>query len=203
MKLINIPSDAKLHTYCIKCQRESVRSRRRRGLLRYRCGDCGHDAARALIVDPAVKWWLGGDGEYWHETAGVFVKNEKSEFLFFRRTKFPFGLTVPAGHVDAGEAHLKTARRELFEETGLRVPQTAFTHVATANIHGDSCRRGSDTHRWQIYATRLPPRAAVKVNADEGTHPTWLRLDEALKHGLTFATRYAISRYGRDIVRVR
>ncbi len=200
MKLGKVPQDGKPHTYCLRCRRETVRSARQNGQLVYTCTGCSHVGPRALIIDPAINWWLGQDGEYWHEAAGVFLRNARGEFLFFERTKFPFGLTVPAGHVDRGEAHLRTARRELFEETGVRLPERAFKHVSTDNVRGDSCRRGSDAHRWHAYAAKLRVGATIKVSSDEGTRPVWLGLDQALQRDITFVTRYVITRYARQIV---
>ena len=69
------------------------------------------DVAAALIIDPAVKWWTDSSRECWHEVAGVFIASPEGKFLFFERTKFPFGLTVPAGHVDRGEMPARTAAR--------------------------------------------------------------------------------------------
>jgi ADP-ribose pyrophosphatase YjhB (NUDIX family) len=60
---------------------------------------------------------------------------------------------VPAGHVDAGELPAHGAVRELHEEVGVEAHR--IKHVASANIIGDSCRRGSDAHRWHAYLVVL------------------------------------------------
>jgi 8-oxo-dGTP pyrophosphatase MutT (NUDIX family) len=200
MKLNRVLQDGELHTYCLRCRQETVRSYRQSGRLMYRCNSCDHVASRALVLDPAINWWLGSDGEYWHEAAGVFLQNDHGEFLFFERTSSPFGLAVPAGHVDHGEAHLATARRELSEETSVRLAKRAFRHVVTDDVRGDSCRRGSDAHRWHAYAAKLPARTNIKVSSDEGTRPVWLSLSQALQRDLTFVTRYAITHYARQII---
>jgi 8-oxo-dGTP pyrophosphatase MutT (NUDIX family) len=198
MKLTAISKDDKLHAYCMRCRQEFAYTKSQPS---YRCSSCNHVDTRALIIDPSVNWWLDRSGEYWHETGGIFVRNSEGQFLFFDRTKHPFGLTVPAGHVDRSEQPSRTARRELSEETGIRLPQRAFTHVVTSNIVGDECRRGADAHRWHVYATKMPALATVKVDASEGTSPVWLDLNQALQQNLTFAVRRLIAQYGPRIER--
>lgn len=191
------PKDNKVHTYCVHCLAETVthhQTAKRQEV--YRCQSCGHAGSRAVIIDPGVTWWLDSSKEYWHETAGVFVKNE-DKFLFFKRIKHPFGLTVPAGHRDKGEDPDMTATREVGEETGLKVRRPK--HITTDDIWGDECRRGADVHRWHIYAVALLPNGIVKVNSNEGSQPVWLTLEEALNHELTPAVRYIITRYARQL----
>lgn len=195
------PNDGKAHTYCPSCLREKLQPHRQAGKLFYRCTACAYVGPRALIVDPIVSWWVDDQQQYWHETGGIFVYNQRHEFLFFERMAFPFGLTVPAGHVDHGEPPARTARRELFEETGVSLPQRAFTHIATDDIHGDQCRRGADIHRWHSFACALPPSAPIKVDPREGARPVWLGLQQALASNLTPATRFVITHHARRLAR--
>src|SRR5580765_8483247 len=97
------PNDGKAHSYCLACQAEGPEPVQQQGRTYYACRACGAVQPRLLVIDPAVKWWTDGTGEYWHAAAGVFVREPAGAFLFFRRTKYPFGLTVPAGHVGFGE----------------------------------------------------------------------------------------------------
>lgn len=193
------PRDNKVHTYCMDCKREEgVLAGVWRGKPEYVC-TCGHRDVRALIIDPQVKWWVAGNGEYWHATAGIFVVNANKEFLFFERTKYPPGLTVPAGHVDVGETTKRTALRELREETNIQKKPSQLAFVGTKAIKGDGCRRGSDAHKWHVFATTAGDKPVV-IDKKEGSNPVWLTLDEALRRDLTFATRYVISRYANKIL---
>jgi ADP-ribose pyrophosphatase YjhB (NUDIX family) len=201
MKLGSIPTDGRLHTYCLQCRREMVREFKQSGRTAYSCSGCGFAYPRALIIDPAITWWLGQDGEYWHETAGMFVRNAQDQFLFLDRAKHPFGLTIPAGHRDRREAPAKTAGRELFEETGLRLRERSLRLVTAEDILGDECRRGSDAHRWSVFAARIRTDATVKVNTDESLHAVWLHLEEALRANLTFAVRSILTRHAQEILR--
>ncbi|MET0779741.1 MAG: NUDIX domain-containing protein, partial [Candidatus Saccharimonadales bacterium] len=148
----NWSDDGQVHTYCIVCHGETVDRRRVEGKTQYYCGNCRKMYDRWIKIDPGINWWIDDDGEYWHESSGVFVRNAKNEFLFFQRDVFPFSLTVPAGHVDKGETPYVAANRELEEEVGLR---GKLYHIADEAIAGDSCSRGSDAHVWHAFLLKI------------------------------------------------
>src|SRR5579862_3280318 len=99
MKFDAMPSqDGKRHEYCIYCRAEAV-TRAADQTKPFYCQACHRRAERVLILDPGIVWWVDQTGEYWHESAGVFVRSQAKKFLFFERTLFPIGgITVPAGH---------------------------------------------------------------------------------------------------------
>jgi ADP-ribose pyrophosphatase YjhB (NUDIX family)/predicted RNA-binding Zn-ribbon protein involved in translation (DUF1610 family) len=161
-----LPTDNQAHTYCPSCLRDgTLRSQRPQGKLVYRCTACAYIGPRALIIDPAINWWIDDQREYWHETAGVFAYNDEGKFLFFERMAYPFGLTPPAGHVDRGEAPVVSARRELREETTVDLPARGFRLLATDDIRGDQCRRGADIHRWHSFVVAIPKGTTIRSNA--------------------------------------
>lgn len=197
MKLtFNPPTDGRVQRYCLKCGQPGVRDCRAGKRRWFECRACGQRQDRALVIDPEAEWWLDGSREYWHKTAGVFARNPEGEYLFFERTAYPLGLTVPAGHVMPGEQPRTAALRELLEETGVRLARVH--QVVVADIPGDGCRRGSDAHQWYAFVALVPADCKPHIN-DEGTRPVWLTLDEALKRQPTFAVRQLIVHHRRAL----
>lgn len=192
------PGDRRSHSYCLRCLSE-IDSRRPATGTQNRCPACGHREDRALIIDPKVEWWTDKDGEYWHEVVGVFLENDRGEYLFFERTRFPYGLTVPAGHRDRGEDPRRGASRELHEETGVALND--LESLGSDKVVGDQCRRGADAHLWHSFAGRLPAGAAITVDSGEGRGAIWLTPEAALKRNLTFATRYVLTRHAAQLRR--
>jgi len=192
MKLLfSYHRDGQLHSYCLRCHSERVERCRVEGRTQYYCHDCRQLSDRWIKLDPGLQWWLDGDGEYWHESSGVFVCDGAGRFLLFQRSVFPFALTVPAGHVDVGEAPERTAGRELLEEVGL---SGNLTPVITADIVGDSCSLGADAHRWHAYRLAVAACPAITVR-EEGSDPLWLTADQALQRQLTPPVRYMLERH--------
>jgi ADP-ribose pyrophosphatase YjhB (NUDIX family) len=185
--------DGRYHQYCVGCHAEAVsRGFDGAGRTFYLCGSCGGRHERSIVLDPGGVWWVGPDGEYWHESAGVFVLDRAGRLLLFERTIYPFALTVPSGHVDTGEEPAAAAGRELKEEVGLSAAR--LVPVACEDIVGDSCRRGSDAHRWHAFGCRVD---AVEVTvAEEGHRPVWLTVAEALAADPVVPVRHMLSRYG-------
>lgn len=181
-------------TSCIECDSERLT---RDAAGSYVCESCGAHRPRALIIDPAIAWWIAPDGEYWHDTAGIFVRNRVGHLLLFRRVLFPFGLTVPAGHVNAGEPPGLAARRELREETSIRAG--ALRPLGEVDIVGDSCRRGADAHHWHCFVTETGGDEEIVIN-DEGVSPAWMSLSQVREStDLTFAVAFLIDRYAAEL----
>ncbi|HSX36053.1 MAG TPA: NUDIX hydrolase [Patescibacteria group bacterium] len=177
--------DGQLHQYCINCHTDGAEKVNEGGKRGYHCAGCGLHHPRAIVIDPAIKYTVEPDGEYKHEVSAIFVREPGGKFLFFELTKFPFGVTVPAGHIDAREQPADAAKRELKEEVGLSGEPLEFFNE---EINPESCSRGSDVHRWHAFVVELSDPAEVNLN-DEGMNPVWLTLDEAVQKDLTVAVR--------------
>lgn len=67
----------------------------------------------------------------WHQTVHVWIYNSRGEVLLQKRAKtknsWPCLWDISAaGHIDAGEAPLRAALRELYEELGIRAKAEEF-----------------------------------------------------------------------------
>jgi ADP-ribose pyrophosphatase YjhB (NUDIX family) len=109
------------------------------------------------------------DGELVHESAGALVRRD-GKTLLFKRTRFPLGWTIPAGHVEEGADPEAEMRREVREETGL-VVATARRVWPDAPAIADACRRGADRHRWHLYDVEVEA-GGVRLN-EEGSEHAW------------------------------
>ena len=184
--------DAAQHDYCIHCHAETVKKVVTDNRQFFDCRTCGQRSDRAITIDPKLSWSIGRDKEILHESAGAFIKAPDNTFLVFDLMKFPFQTTVPAGHIDAGEAPENAAQREAQEETGLQ--NGTVIEIGTEVIPGDSCSRGSDNHRWHIYVIKLPNKPTVTIN-DEGNNPRWVTIDQALETNITVPVRRIFTAY--------
>jgi len=86
-----------------------------------------------------------GDDRWW--SAGGVVVDDGTVAIIRQKKKW----TLPKGRVDPGESVSRAARREVFEETGLRADVTEYLGVAEGLRH--------DTH-WFL----------MRLVSDEGEH---------------------------------
>lgn len=192
-----LPNDGKYHQYCQKCHSENIHRIFEGEKTFYLCDNCGDKSPRLIVIDPGIIWWIDQKTqEYWHESVGVFIFNKDGKALFFERIIYPFKLTIPAGHLDIVESVVEAIKREIQEEVGLIINNIKL--FTSENILGDECRRGADNHKWHLFTAQIDNVDNIKVN-DEGVHPSWLSLDEALQKDIVYPVRYFIEKYGFNL----
>lgn len=143
--------------------------------VRFTCQACGRIAERVLIYDPNMQMYFDDRGLLIHESCGIFITQPDGKILLFKRRKFPYLLTIPAGHLDVGEQPSHGAAREAEEEIGV-LPST-LTKVFEGNIKGDSCLGGADIHHWHAYTYMADDSLKVKLD-NEGIFWRWYTLEE-------------------------
>jgi len=185
--------------YCIYCFSGPVERTYHNNLTFYKCHSCHKVSERSLVIDNAIIWWIDKHQTYWHESVGVIVVNEVNKILCTLRQIFPFAYTIPAGHLDKGEKPKKAALRELEEETGIKVERGLET-IGKFSIPGDSCRRGSDHHKWHLYRLKVSKTNYIKLS-DEASNTHWYTLDELKKmDNLTFALTFIVNKFGQTLI---
>lgn len=166
------------HTaYCWWCGVADPDESRHNGRWQAMCQVCGKSYDRVRVWDPGMIQYFDDQQRLVHGSGWVFPLNARGQLLLFQRIKFPLLLTLPAGHLDAGEAPATAAARELREETGLQVEPQALHQVYDAPIIGDSCIGGADVHYTNAYAYVVPEGSAVTVDVEEGAGWGWYDLD--------------------------
>lgn len=168
--------------FCPNCYSDKIKHRENS----FFCPQCKKTSSRLLIIDGKLNYWVDEEGNYWHESVGVVIQNKKEEILLIKLDKFPFGYSIPAGHVNKGENPKIAAKREVLEEVGLNLDNLAL--VKNENLTNDSCRRGADHHRWHLYKANIGDET-VEVNEESSSY-VWIKLAEALKLRLTSPARH-------------
>ena len=169
----------------------------RGNLTYYHCSVCDRLLKRSLVIDNAITWWVDGENNYWHESVGVLVI-VGNKLLVQLRQIYPFAYTIPAGHLDKDELSEVAAKRELYEETGI-VVQRLEVLEKDFDIIGDSCRRGSDHHRWHLYRVRMEKRPEVHLS-DEAVRTKWMTLQELKSEPrLTYPLKFFIETIGEGL----
>ncbi len=180
--------------YCLTCLSGPVQRIFRDEKTYYECQACHQVNERSLVIDNTVAWWVDEQRTYWHESVGVLVMNERDEILCILRQIFPFAYALPAGHLDKGEEPKVAAARELHEEIGLAI-DTPLEHVGDFDVPGDSCRRGSDHHRWHLYKAKISSKNKFQLS-DEASTSRWFSLEDLHQEKkLVFPLKYIVDNF--------
>lgn len=198
-KIINLKKEGQ---YCISCFAPTVKRIFKAGKTFYACSTCRKVNSRSLVIDNKIVWWVDEKNNYWHESVGAVVFNNESKILCLMRKIYPFAYTLPAGHLDAGENSISAVKRELLEETGLKIPSKKFELIAEFDLARESCRRGSDHHRWHLFKTALPSNISIDKVNDEANSYSWLSVGQLLKkRNVVFPLRYILKTYGKGLTK--
>lgn len=184
------------HEYCLTCNAESIEKVvMKDGTKEYRCKTCGTLAPQRLYIDPhLIAWKDPQTGEYWHESAGAFIAKENGEMLFLDRVNYPFGLTIPAGHVEKEEGIWQALAREIKEETGIDANEKNTIKISDEDIEGDACSRGANHHKWHLYKITVPNDIKITSN-NEAKSYLWLNKEAIKSANLVPAIKYLFERY--------
>lgn len=197
----DLPTDGKRHRYCANCFSEKINDVIINENRLYHCDNCQQELDRLIDIDPELKWWVDKkNGEYFHESVGILVINTENKILFFERTIFPYGFTIPAGHLGASEKPEEAIIRELEEETGINI--TKVTLFKEEEIINDRCRRGADIHFWHLFLAKLDGPVEIKTDKNEGKNPVWLDINSALNKKLTPAIEFFLNKYKDEIAKL-
>lgn len=145
------------------------------GRAYFACNICGVRSERFLVWDPNMVQYFNANDELVHASVGVVVQNSVGEVLLFKRVKYPFLWTFPAGHLEVGESPPLAAIRELQEETGIEVDKVE--QLFEGEIRGDSCVGGADIHHWYLYHA-IVDHATPSIEAEEGGEWRWVTIDD-------------------------
>ena len=111
-----------------------------------------------------------------HFSAGALIE-KKGKYLVSKRTFYPYMYTLIGGHVDKGETMEAALKREVKEETGLKILDKKLIFRGIIGI--DSCTKGVNIHYWNLFLIHATGK--LKTNYHESVHLRWLTKKQ-MKH---------------------
>ena len=153
---------------CIHCRALGVKIIARRHKNFFYCPACKKISTRFFEIAGKTKVTKTQKGLK-HYSAGALIERD-GKFLISKRTFYPYVYNVIGGHVDTGEGILQALKREVREETGLRVKFAKLIYAGI--IFPDRCSRGVDIHDWHLYLVQTLGK--VKINRHESVTLRWL-----------------------------
>ena len=100
----------------------------------------------------------------------VYDKNT-NRAVVQQRVKYWKGITFPGGHVEKGESFIDSAKREVFEETGLKVDNLKLCGII------DWCHRKSG-ERYMVILYKTDTYSGELIGETEEGKVFWADIDE-------------------------
>ncbi|HTV43353.1 MAG TPA: NUDIX domain-containing protein [Candidatus Sulfotelmatobacter sp.] len=120
-------------------------------------------------------------------TVGALVFNSKGEVLMIRTHKWSNLWGIPGGKIKFGETSEAALRREIFEETGLKISDIEFVLVQDC-IHSKEFYRDAHFVLLNYTCRSAAKNPQVRLN-EEGREFRWLSLADAKKLKLNKPTK--------------
>jgi nucleoside triphosphatase len=125
---------------------------------------------------------------YPEPTVGVFVFRDASRFLLVKSDKWKGLYVTPGGHIEIGEKIEDAARREILEETGLRIHSLEFIHFHEF-IFGEGFHKKGHFICFKFRA--MTDTTDVKLNSEAQDY-VWVTAREAESLPLAKNTRNSL-----------
>lgn len=119
--------------------------------------------------------------EYAVPATGALIFNERDEIFLMKSPKWENQWLVPGGKVEKGDSMQETVRKEVKEETGLKVKDVELLNVKDGGNPDDFSR---DTHFIFLNFTCRAENQEVELDQREAVDYTWIDPEEALKSDL-------------------
>ena len=133
-------------------------------------------------------------------TVGALIFNSQNETLMIRTHKWSNKWGIPGGKIKFGETSEAALRREILEETGLKISDIKFVLVQDC-IHSKEFYR--DEHFVLLnYTCRCAAKNPRVTLNDEGREFRWLKLADAKKLKLNKPTKILIEAVQKSSRRV-
>lgn len=120
-----------------------------------------------------LKSGISRNNQQMHYSVGALIK-KNSKYLLIDRAIPPFGFAGLAGHIDDGETEMEALKREVEEESGLKVVKQKL--LFEEEFDWNECSKGIGTHHWFLFECEV--EGEVKANYSEVKLIGWFGKDE-------------------------
>ena len=115
----------------------------------------------------------------WYHTVSVFLSTPGEKVLFLKRGKDKseggkFG--TPGGKKEKNETSVRTAVREIFEETGIAINEKELKPFKLVFV-----KYPDHDFIFEMFESSLNSVPQVQINQNEHSEYVWVSLDDALK----------------------
>jgi molecular chaperone GrpE len=132
--------------------------------------------------------------KYPKATVGAFIFNDKGELFLMKSPKWQNKYVCPGGGIEYGEKMVDSLRREVKEETNMRIDDIKFLGVSEGINLGDEYSKKEKHLLFLNYKAVLKGRPDIKLN-EEAIKYYWLKPKEWLKKDLNLYTRKVLEEY--------
>jgi putative (di)nucleoside polyphosphate hydrolase len=147
-----------------------------------------------------------GSMKPYRENVGIVVLNARGEVLVGERVNFPGVFQFPQGGMDPGESPLAAARRELLEETGLRLAGAPALEIEDwlyydfpENVSAKLKAYRGQKQKWFVFRWDGDPGTLrLDLHQREFERVRWARLDEIVA-GIVAFKRPVYERVAREV----
>lgn len=127
----------------------------------------------------------------------VVVHTPALDVLLLERARHPGFWQSVTGSIEEGETLLRTAQREVLEETGIVAPETAFTPWNVANnfrisLSPERFAPGVTHNLEHVFSLCVPEIQPVRLCPDEHLAYRWLNYRAAAAECFSWTNRDAI-----------
>jgi ADP-ribose pyrophosphatase YjhB (NUDIX family) len=126
-----------------------------------------------------------------HYSVGALIRRG-DKHLLIERMKPPPGYAGVAGHIDENEDAIQSLRREVMEETGLKLERQELLYEE--ELLWNWCRRGIKSHYWYLFACEVS--GDLKRNFEEVKSIGWYSSAEIRKLSLEEIWQYWFKKVG-------
>ena len=131
------------------------------------------------------------DNQQMHYSVGALIK-KNGKYLLIDRAIFPFGFAGLAGPIDDGETEIEALKREVEEESGLKVVKQKI--LFEEELDWNECSKGIGIHCWFLFECEV--EGEIKANYSEVKSIGWFSKEEIKNLKLEPVWKYWFEKLG-------